>query len=100
MRREGWVYILTNKNKTTLYIGVTANLIRRVQEHKNKRNPNSFSSKYNLYFLIYYEHFSDIVEAIMREKQLKNWRRSKKEILIALINPNWEDLWEREVKYW
>lgn len=100
MHRGGCVYILTNKNKTTLYIGITADLIRRVQEHRNKENKNSFSNKYNLDHLIYYEWFMDIEEAIAREKQLKKWSRSKKETLIATVNPAWEDLWEKEVKYW
>jgi putative endonuclease len=100
MQRGGSIYILTNKNKTTLYIGVTADLIRRIQEHRNKENKNSFCSKYNLMCLIYYEWFIDIEEAIAREKQLKKWKRSKKEWLIASMNPGWEDLWEKEVKYW
>ncbi len=98
--KGGSVYILTNKNKSTLYVGVTSNLIRRIQEHKNKIYPNSFSARYNVSYLIYYEWHPSINEAIMREKEIKKWRREKKEILVNKINPKWEDLWEKEVQYW
>ncbi len=98
--KGGSVYILTNKNKSTLYVGVTSNLIKRIQEHKNKVYPNSFSARYNVRYLIYYEWHSSIKEAILREKEIKKWRREKKEILINKINPKWEDLWEKEVQYW
>ena len=100
MIRGGCIYMMTNKNKSTLYIGVTPDLIRRVQEHKNHIHPKSFTAKYNLEYLIYYESFSRVEEAILFEKQIKKWRREKKEALINLINPDWEDLWEKEVKYW
>ena len=100
MQRGGFIYFLTNKNKTTLYLGVTSNLIRRVQEHKNKYYPKSFTAKYNLTYLIFYELFSHIEDAIAREKQVKKWNRNKKEQLISTTNPNWVDLWETEVKYW
>jgi putative endonuclease len=92
MIRGGCIYILTNKNKTTLYIGVTANLFNRLQEHKSGLNKNSFSYKYNLHYLIYYEFFSRIEEAIAREKEIKKWRREKKENLINSVNPQWNDL--------
>ena len=92
MIRGGCIYILTNKNKTTLYIGVTANLFNRLQEHKSGLNKNSFSYKYNLHYLIYYEFFSRIEEAIAREKEIKKWRREKKENLINSENPQWNDL--------
>jgi putative endonuclease len=82
-----YVYIITNKNKTVLYTGVTNNLKRRLKEHQAKKNPKSFSARYNLEFLIYYEHFGWIQEAIAREKEIKDWRRELKLELIKTINP-------------
>ncbi|MBK9327804.1 MAG: GIY-YIG nuclease family protein [Sphingobacteriales bacterium] len=96
MQRGGCVYILTNKNKTTLYVGVTADLFGRIQEHKCGLNKYSFSYKYNLHYLIYYEFFSRIEEAIAREKEIKKWRREKKENLINSMNPQWNDLIDSE----
>jgi len=92
--REGYIYILSNKTDSTLYIGVTNNLLRRVQEHKDKIDKNSFSSRYNLSKLLYYEFFDKIEDAIQREKQLKKWSRKKKEFLISTINSKKEDLYE------
>ena len=92
MEKFGYVYIMTNKNKTTLYIGVTNDLIRRVQEHKKHSIKNSFSHKYNLEYCIYYEEFSYFDIAIKREKELKKWNRKKKEDLINKINPEWKEL--------
>ena len=86
-----YVYIITNKTKSVLYIGVTNNLERRMYEHKNKLI-DGFSSRYNLHSLVYYETTSDIKSAITREKQLKSWSRSKKEKLITEFNKCWEDL--------
>ncbi|MDZ4757026.1 MAG: GIY-YIG nuclease family protein [Bacteroidota bacterium] len=94
MERGGSVYIITNKNHTTLYIGVTSNLIARISEHRNKKNPKSFSARYNLEKLVYYESFHSIEEAIVREKKLKGWVRRKKEDLLNSINPEWKDLYE------
>ena len=85
------VYILTNKNNSVLYIGVTNNIARRVFEHKQKIIPG-FTQKYNLNKLVYVEEFKDIREAIAREKQLKNWHREWKINLIKSINPNLEEL--------
>ena len=85
-----YVYILTTKNDTTLYIGVTNNLQKRLYEHKSEQI-NGFTKKYNIHKLIYFEQYSDINAAISREKQLKRWKRSKKELLIATKNPNWDD---------
>jgi putative endonuclease len=99
MERGGAVYILTNKLNTTLYIGVTSNLQKRLYEHQNGLFPNSFVTKYNLKKIIYYEGFHSIEEAIGREKQLKGWSRKKKEDLIASKNPNWIDL-TNEVMGW
>ena len=90
-----YVYILTNKGKTVLYTGVTNNLTRRLYEHKNKLY-EGFSKRYNLNVLVYYETTSDIVSAITREKQIKNLLRSKKEQLIATMNPEWKDLAVRD----
>lgn len=90
------VYILTNKNRGVLYIGVTNDLERRLHEHITGRI-KGFTQKYNCHHLIYFEEFSDINEAIAREKQLKSWNRSKKEQLIATLNPSWEFLNEGSV---
>ncbi len=86
-----YVYILTNKNDTVLYIGVTNNLKRRIYEHKNKVIPG-FTKKYNVNKLVYFEHFKNINDAIQREKQLKKWNRSWKNDLINKTNPKWIDL--------
>ncbi|KAF0239152.1 MAG: putative endonuclease containing a URI [Prolixibacteraceae bacterium] len=86
-----FVYILTNKNKTVLYIGVTNDLQRRTYEHENGLLPG-FTKKYNCHFLIYYEHFQNIDDAIAREKELKKWRREKKENLINEFNADWKFL--------
>ena len=99
MEQGGCIYIMTNYHKTTLYIGVTSDLPVRVNEHKSKLHPFSFTAKYNLKYCIYYEAFSSIEEAIAREKQLKGWNRAKKESLINKLNPSWHDLYE-EVRLW
>ena len=92
MNKIGFVYIMTNKNRTTLYIGVTNNLCRRIYEHKNHLFKNSFTDKYNLEFCIYYEEFQYFDLAIQREKELKKWNRQKKEDLINKKNPEWKVL--------
>ena len=84
-----YIYFMTNKNKTVLYIGVTNDLKRRVYEHSNGLI-NGFTKKYNCHYIIYWEEFNDIDQAIEREKVLKKWRREKKENLINQVNPNWE----------
>jgi len=94
MERGGYVYIMANKVNTTLYIGVTSYLKNRVWEHKNKVYPNSFTSRYNLFKLVYFESFSTIEEAIFREKQLKKRSRKYKEELINKIHVDWVDLYE------
>lgn len=99
MIRGGYVYILTNKTKTTLYCGVTANLARRVSEHKQKLSPSSFTSRYNVNMLVYYEGFQRIEEAIAREKQIKAGSRLKKEQLINSLNPDWKDLFEEVIGF-
>ena len=83
------IYIITNPSKTVLYIGVTNDLKRRLHEHyTNRGDNNSFAGKYSCYNLIYYEHFTNIKEAIKREKELKGWTRKKKEELIRKTNPS------------
>ena len=94
MVRGGYIYILTNKNNTTLYVGVTSNLKERIYEHKTGKYKKSFSNRYNLKKLIYYEGFLSIEEAIAREKQIKGGSRKKKEDLINTMNPNWNDLYD------
>ena len=86
-----FIYIVTNKNKTVLYIGVTNDLQRRVYEHEQGL-VSGFTKKYNCHYLIYYEHFQDINDAIEREKVLKKWRREKKDNLINEFNPDWKFL--------
>jgi putative endonuclease len=86
------VHIITNRHHTTLYTGVTNDLKRRVYEHKSKA-VESFSNKYNLFKLVYYEITEDVNSAIMREKQLKNGTRRRKVDLINGMNPGWKDLY-------
>jgi putative endonuclease len=85
-----YVYMLTN-DSGTLYIGVTNNLSRRVDEHRSKVVPG-FTSKYRLSRLVYYEETNDVWAALEREKQLKKWRREKKIALAKSLNPEWRDL--------
>jgi len=88
-----FVYILTNKNKTVLYIGVTNNLKERLYYHRHPPiSFKSFTSKYNCFYLIYFEDFRDIETAIQREKQIKGYSRSKKESLIHKENKDWNFL--------
>jgi putative endonuclease len=87
---------MTNKYNTVLYTGVTNDLIRRVYEHKNKL-VEGFTAKYNLTKLVYYEISKDVKDAINREKQIKGWKREKKEKLIKGFNPDWKDLYEEIV---
>ena len=86
-----YIYILTNQARGTLYIGVTNNLMRRLEEHITAP-VKSFTQKDHLHRLVYVEHFSDIESALSREKQLKNWKREWKIDLIQSTNKHWEDL--------
>jgi len=88
-----YVYIMTNKNNTTLYIGVTNNLARRVYEHKNHLL-DGFTARYELHKLVYFEMYEDELTAIEREKYLKRCYRKTKNKLIATQNPGWNDLSE------
>jgi putative endonuclease len=99
MKKKGFVYIITNLNHTTLYVGVTSDLPLRIIKHRQKTYPKSFSARYNLVKLVYYEALPSMTAAIAREKQLKAGPRRKKESLIEKMNPEWKDLFE-EVKYW
>jgi len=92
-----WLYIMTNKNNTTLYTGVTNNLQRRVWEHKNGTG-SKFTSKYKITKLVFYESFTRIYDAIAAEKQVKAGSRAKKTSLIENINPEWHDLYENPLK--
>ena len=85
-----YVYMMSNSRRT-LYVGATSNLVKRVYEHKQKV-VHGFTKKYNVTWLVYYEETSDRTAALEREKQLKKWRRSKKDALIDSFNPRWEDL--------
>ncbi len=87
-----FVYIMTNKRHTVLYTGVTSNLLDRDYTHKQKINKKSFTARYNVNKLVYYETFDDIYDAIAREKQIKNLVRRKKIELINSMNPCWKDL--------
>ncbi|SRR5258706_4819275 len=99
MTRGGTVYIMTNVLHTVLYTGVTSDLIMRVQEHKTRVHPESFTAKYNVVILVYYKNFSTIEEAILEEKRIKGGSRKQKCLLINSINPGWKDLWE-DVSKW
>ena len=88
-----YVYILTNKHRTVLYTGVTNDLIRRVYEHKNHLEKGSFTAKYNVEYLVYFESTADVEAAIQREKQIKGWNRKRKNQLIESKNPTWNDLY-------
>ncbi|HOP47854.1 MAG TPA: GIY-YIG nuclease family protein [Desulfobacteraceae bacterium] len=86
-----YVYLITNWNNRVIYTGVTNNLERRIYEHKNKLI-KGFSEKYNLNKLVYFEVTPDVISAIEREKEIKKWRREKKNKLVNLMNPKWDDL--------
>ena len=91
-----YVYLMASFQQT-LYVGVTSNLARRVYQHKTKADPKSFTARYNIDRLVYVETFTDVRDALAREKQIKGWRRSKKVALIEAENPSWRDLsldWE------
>ena len=90
-----FVYILTNKYCTVLYTGVTNDLIRRVYEHRNHLDKDSFTSKYNATKLVFFEETTDVRAAIEREKQIKSWNRDRKAALIMEMNPKWQDLYPR-----
>ena len=94
MLHHYFVYITTNENRTTIYIGITNNIQRRLSQHyfDSHNSKKSFAGKYNCFYLIYYEGFQDPMSAILREKEIKKWRREKKNKLINTLNPEWNDL--------
>ena len=93
MYKQYYVYIMTNKNNTVLYTGVTNDLVRRIYEHKEKLVPG-FTKKYNITKLVYYEVCEDVEQAISREKKIKGGSRAKKIVLINGMNKQWKDLYE------
>ena len=88
-----YVYILSNITNSTIYVGVTNQLVRRVFEHKNNIDPNSFTARYRIHKLVYFEETTDVRSAIEREKQIKGWSRARKNRLVDSMNPQWEDLY-------
>ncbi|MDY6970124.1 MAG: GIY-YIG nuclease family protein [Spirochaetota bacterium] len=88
-----YVYIMTNKNNTVLYTGMTNELKRRVYEHKNGLI-NGFTKKYNCHKLVWYEQTSNVKSAILKEKRMKKWKRVYKENVINEMNPEWKDLYD------
>jgi putative endonuclease len=89
-----YVYLLTNWNNKVMYVGITNDLVRRLYEHKNKL-VSGFTKKYNVHKLVYFEETSDVISALAREKEIKKWRREKKNKLVLSVNPGWNDLSER-----
>lgn len=87
-----YVYILTNATNVSLYTGVTNNLERRLWEHRNHADSRSFTSRYNIYKLVYFEQTTDVQAAIAREKQIEAMSRAKKNKMIEKQNPEWDEL--------
>jgi len=90
-----YVYILANATNTVLYTGVTRDLMRRVYEHRKEMDPDSFTAKYHVHRLVYFEDTSDVRAAIEREKQIKGWNRARKNKLVQEKNPQWQDLYQQ-----
>ena len=99
MEKGGAVYMMSNFTGSTIYTGVTSDLLARVVQHKEMHYSNSFTARYKCFKLVYYESFHSIEEAIAREKQIKGWKRFKKVNLIEAMNPNWNDLTD-DVRNW
>lgn len=99
MEKGGYIYIMTNQNNTVLYTGVTSNLRNRAFEHREKIFKSSFTNRYNVNKIVYFEFFQNIEEAIAREKQIKGGSRAKKEALINDFNPQWKDLYDEIEEY-
>jgi len=96
MSKEYYLYIITNRKAGVLYVGITNDLLRRIQEHKQGKIVG-FSSKYHLYRLVYFTHTNSIDEAIRSEKRIKRWKREWKIALIEGRNPDWKDLYNELV---
>ena len=88
-----YVYIMANATNVTVYTGMTNDLARRVYEHKNHMDPNSFTARYHITKLVYFETADTALAAIEREKQIKSWSRAKKNKLVETKNPDWKDLY-------
>jgi len=99
MYKNYYVYFITNTYNTVLYAGVTNHLQRRIDEHRSRVDAGSFSSRYKLWKLVYYEYSENIQYAIGREKELKGWVRRKKDELIEKVNPAWKDLYPEICEY-
>ncbi|WP_277656800.1 GIY-YIG nuclease family protein [Seleniivibrio woodruffii] len=95
--REGYVYILSNKNNDVLYVGVTSDIVKRIWEHKNKVT-DGFTSRYNVTKLVYYECYNNIETPIVRENQIKGGSRKKKIDLVESVNKDWIDLYPDIIK--
>ena len=93
-RMEYYVY-MTNSHRNLIYTGITNDLVRRVYEHKHHLDKGSYTDRYNIEYLVYFESTSDVNAAIEREKQIKGWNRKKKDKLVSSKNPNWVDLYDK-----
>ena len=98
MTKQPAVYIVASKRNGTLYIGVTSDLVKRIWQHRNKEI-EGFTYKYNVTQLVYFEFHADMASAILKEKQLKKWKRHWKLNLIEKENPHWIDLWDQIIDY-
>ncbi len=94
MHKGGYVYLVTNTHHNVIYVGMTSQLLSRIYQHKTHFYKRSFSDRYNIEHLVYYESFNCIEDAIAREKQVKKWRKEKKIALISSMNPEWKDLYD------
>ena len=88
-----YVYILASATNVTIYTGITRDLVRRVYEHRHNLDPDSFTAKYRVHKLVYYEQTTDVKAALEREKQIKSWKRARKNKLVESMNPTWQDLY-------
>ena len=92
---EYYVYMMSNAHRNLLYTGITNDLARRVYEHKHHLDKGSYTDRYNIEYLVYFESTSDVKEAIVREKQIKGWNRKRKNKQVESKNPDWTDLYEK-----
>ena len=93
-----YVYVMSNRTNGVLYVGVTSDLVRRAYEHRNHLDRNSFTSKYHVTKLVYFEQTRDVKAALEREKQIKSWKRDRKMALIVESNPRMLDLYDQIVR--
>ena len=94
MKKGGYIYLVTNAHRNVVYVGMTSEILKRIYQHKSHFYKKSFSARYNIEYLVYYESFGSTTDAIAREKEIKKWRREKKDALINSMNPEWRDLWD------